>query len=863
MTTKKTFAFITLLLLCHWSRAGEQPALADRIAASLQSYLADFPKEKVTVQTDKDLYVPSDIIWFHAWITSRAGSKIMNLSPELIVSLYNAAGIFITGDKFQISEGKVSGDLRLPEILTSGRYYLVAHTPLQLSTEEIFIKPVLVDQPYEQDARVMPEDAGRIYPPGTEVQVNLAVFTTAGQPADRYTFDYQVTHAGVTLVSGKTRSAGGKASVFFRTPDDTGGEPVKLVLSHTRNLWNQAFYLRTGSDKISIRFYPEGGHVMNNVALKMGYFATSNGQVPITLEADIQDNTGAIISKTSTFAPGYGLFPFRAEPGKSYRLVITSDYGKGQFFPIPAHNPEKMAVMVTRPDKDYISALAVFSDEKPREVTVTVTEKFSLIWAATYEIAKSARIQIPTEDFEPGIQQLTFFDKEGNVLANRLVYTAPQENLHLSVKPERRGNQIAVTMETRNRNNLPADGNFTISVADQSRVNKNGHLWYDYQNFDAELKNPVLHIPGIAEKTGSMGTALDYALIANELKSFSWVNVLSSSRNIPDILAEKGISGKVTGKKGEPLPNIRINMLNTKYMQSYSATSDENGNFFLPGLNPVDLSHFSISATDDRGRGNYNVVPDPCFSDKIGREIQKTDSKYAALYVTEPVSAGYLADNPGLLAKAPQMVRQELPNPKKQRNESYKNLLQTSTSLLEVIKMMKPYTITNGQIVFHGTQNSIHHQSGALIVLDGQKMGTSADVLSMIPPGDVETVNISLDPMDIQKYTGFNSVGLIEITTKKGEFTNPSSGTSGINQTEELYRDQYRIPRNFAALNGQQPGGPGDLRTTLLWEPVIKPDSQGIITFTTTIPASKTNFVICVSGIDTEGNFGKNTVVIP
>ena len=863
MNIKKTAASIFLILASQFIQAQDQSDLAGRIAAALNTNNEAFPKEKVAVQTDKDLYVPSDIIWFNAWITSRASSNIRNLSPELIVSLYNAGGVFITGDKFQIQDGQVTGDLRLPDILSSGRYYLVAHTPLQLSTEDIYIRPILIDQPYEQDARVVPEDDGIIYPSGAEVQVGLSVFTATGQPTDRYTFDYQVVHAGKTLVSGKTRSVMGKASVQFKTPDETGDQPLKLILSNSRNLWNQTWFLRTGSDKISVRFYPEGGNVIDNIALKMGYFATGNGQDPVSLEAEIQDNTGATVGRTTTFAPGYGLFPFRAEPGKSYRLVITSEYGKGQFFPVPAQNPEKMAVMVTRPDNSHISAAMFLTDDKPREVTVVVTEKFRLIWAATYEISKSARIQIPVDDFDPGIQQLTFLDKDGSVLANRLVYTAPEKTIQLSVNPEINGKQLTVTVEATNGINPPASGNYTISVADQSRVFNNVTNWYDYFNLDAELKNPVLHIPEIAGKTASMNTALDYALIANELKSFSWIAILGSSHNSPDYLIEKGISGKVTGRKGEPVPNVRINLLNTQYMHSYSATSGENGIFSLPGVNPVDLSHFSISLSDDRGRGTYNAVIDPGFTDKIGQEILKTDRRYSNHFPAIPLSFEYLSANPGFVIKAPQMVRQEVPSQKKQRNDSYKNLLQTSTSLAEVIKMMKPYTITNGQIVFHGTQNSIYHQSGALIVLDGQKMGTSADVLSMIPPGDVESVNISLDPMDIQKYTGFNSVGLIEITTKKGEFTGTAARPSGINQAENLYRDQFRIPRSFSLQNDQPANGGKDLRTTLLWEPNARPGNKGTITLTSSLPGNKTNYLITVSVIDPDGNFGKSTVIIP
>jgi hypothetical protein len=63
--------------------------------------------------------------------------------------------------------------------------------------------------------------------------------------------------------------------------------------------------------------------------------------------------------------------------------------------------------------------------------------------------------------------------------------------------------------------------------------------------------------------------------------------------------------------------------------------------------------------------------------------------------------------------------------------------------------------------------NSINNQDGALIVVDGIKMGTDASVLSTIPVSDIAHINASTNTMDIQKYSGMNNVGVIEIYTKK------------------------------------------------------------------------------------------------
>jgi hypothetical protein len=104
----------------------------------------------------------------------------------------------------------------------------------------------------------------------------------------------------------------------------------------------------------------------------------------------------------------------------------------------------------------------------------------------------------------------------------------------------------------------------------------------------------------------------------------------------------------------------------------------------------------------------------------------------------------------------------ESANQKKQEGYS------SDRSIFEILMEIKPYRLENGRITFGiGTMNSINNQDGALIVVDGIKMGTDASVLSTIPVSDIAHINASTNTMDIQKYSGMNNVGVIEIYTKK------------------------------------------------------------------------------------------------
>jgi len=91
------------------------------------------------------------------------------------------------------------------------------------------------------------------------------------------------------------------------------------------------------------------------------------------------------------------------------------------------------------------------------------------------------------------------------------------------------------------------------------------------------------------------------------------------------------------------------------------------------------------------------------------------------------------------------------------------------TDVLDIIKEIKQFTIINNQIVFQGGVNSLNYQQGALIIIDGVRVGTDIGVLETVSTSDIENINISTNVVDIHAYTGLNSQGIIEITTLTGK----------------------------------------------------------------------------------------------
>ncbi|MEI6276852.1 MAG: MG2 domain-containing protein [Prolixibacteraceae bacterium] len=204
----------------------------------------------------------------------------------------------------------------------------------------------------------------------------------------------------------------------------------------------------------------------------------------------------------------------------------------------------------------------------------------------------------------------------------------------------------------------------------------------------------------------------------------------------------------------------------------------------------------------------------------------------------------YYTNNEGLFPKAPKIYKEN-----NTALENQRRMFESATSILEVIKTLKPYKIQNNMIVFIGSENSLNYQGGALIVLDGQMLGTDISQLSGINPSEVDHINVSTNAMDIQRYTGLNSVGLIEIFQKKATMTELAPAS----ESNEKYDQGHRIPGIFPA---SPANAKRDTRTTLLWIPEQKVDVTGLFEFSLTSGAVYTDFVVEVQGISENGRAG-------
>jgi len=155
----------------------------------------------------------------------------------------------------------------------------------------------------------------------------------------------------------------------------------------------------------------------------------------------------------------------------------------------------------------------------------------------------------------------------------------------------------------------------------------------------------------------------------------------------------------------------------------------------------------------------------------------------------------------------------------------------------------------SGKIVFRGG-NSFIAQDGAMIVIDGTKLGTDASQLNTINPQDVDDIQILLNPVDMSRYTSLNSIGIIEITTRRGKNMVATTDVKETSESGNTFKPEAIGNEKY------------DLKTTLQWIPVLFTNENGeaLIPFKTS--GIKSSFVLEIAGFTDRGNWIANKTEI-
>lgn len=349
--------------------------------APIQSYLEKAmrfnlysPQEKVYLHFDNTGYFKGEIIRFKAYVMRCDTQKPTDLSHVLYVELINPTGDVEESRKLRIVDGEAEGDIKVDSIMTTGFYEIRAYTRYMTNwgTHACF-------------SRVLP------------------IFKAPRKEGD---------YSRMELDQFSYR----KRLPSVRVDDDS------LIID-------------TYTHAMSVKFYPEGGDLVNGLKSKVAFTITDENGAKVVTTGTIQDEKKNTVATISTDTLGRGIFEFTPQAGHTYYAVVKNHKDKDKQYPLPTPRADGTVLTLnTLGEIDIEADIRCSLGMQGKLLGYAMMHNGTIIECDTMTASNLIHLTFNRFVLPDGVNQLTVFDSDGKIQAERLFFIYPDPSEIDSIK---------------------------------------------------------------------------------------------------------------------------------------------------------------------------------------------------------------------------------------------------------------------------------------------------------------------------------------------------------------------------------------------------------------------------------------------
>ena len=347
-------------------------------------------------------------------------------------------------------------------------------------------------------------------------------------------------------------------------------------------------------EKLNVRFFPEGGQLVEGVTSQVAFKAESKNEGNIELSGTIYTKEGTEITSFETLHDGMGRFEYTpsAQPaiakvdfqGKKYEFTLPQALPNGYVLSTVS-NAGALLVKVSCNAATPQDTLAVFISHQGRPY---VHQLISCRADAPREFI------LPTRKLPAGVLQVSLINRAGNTLCERFVFANPRAPLQISTEGLKEVYApyapIRCELQIKNAKGEPVSGELSVSIRDGVRSD---YLEYDNNIFTdllltSDLKG-YIHQPGyyFASPSPRKQTELDVLLMVHGWRKYDMSQAISTAPFTPLQLPETqlALNGQVKSTiLKNKLKDIALSVIVKKDDQFITGgtVTDENGRFTIP-----------------------------------------------------------------------------------------------------------------------------------------------------------------------------------------------------------------------------------------------------------------------------------------
>ena len=843
---KKLYKYVILLLIFLPARLSAQ---VQEISAAFSRYQSQAPQEKLFVHIDRTFYLAGETIWFKVYDIDGNSNKPLSLSGIAYIEVLDKDQHPVLQAKIEIRDSKGEGSFRIPLSIPSGQFVFRAYTNWMknFSPDFYFMQPLTI-----LNTRYSTSPASSTSPTASSSPLSSTSPTPSSSPA----------------------SPSSPASSQAPAPD--------------------------------IRFFPEGGNLVNGLTAVVAFKATSASGKGIPCRGVIIDQNKDTITGFQSARFGMGRFTFTPARGTTYTALTEIDHriirqelpaAYDQGYAMQADNSDehrlRIIVHVARtPSGSFASSSSSPSSGSPLSSgSFPSSSPLLYLFVHTRGVLKSVQVNsitnntayfyIDKDSLGDGISHITIFNGERMPVCERLYFNRPRQQLHIDAvvkgplaTPATEAQpafltrkKISVDLSATDPSGLPVPANLSMSVfLIDSLQSIPGENILSYLLLGSDLKGRIDSLSYYFSEPGpQVEEALDNLMLTQGWTRFRWEELMKNKQPYFEFLPETDgsiVNGKITDRRtGQAVPQVTGYLsVPGKSFRLSTAISRPDGNIYFHLDNFHGTKELIVQTNSQTDSNDRIDIANP-FSDQYSY-LPMPDSLYPKKFEAQLLyrSINSQAENAyrSALKNRFQPVREDtIPfygQPDRQYHlDDYTRFTTTEEVIQEFVDNV--HVRRQSGKAFFRVRNALFNlffDDDPLLLIDGVPVFNGDKMVAMDP--------LKIERIDVVSHRYFLgpsiSDGVVSFKSYDGQLAgyelDPSAVAiqyNGLSQQREFYAPVYET-------DAEELSTIPDFRNQLLWSPDITTDTAGKKHLTLYTSDLTGNYVLFVQGMTSDGLAG-------
>ncbi|WP_448699011.1 MG2 domain-containing protein [Mucilaginibacter sp. AW1-3] len=364
-----------------------------------------------------------------------------------------------------------------------------------------------------------------------------------------------------------------------------------------------------------IRFFPEGGSMVENVAGLVAFKAEDPSGKIVTVKGNLVSSTGDTLSRFESVAQGMGSFVFIPEPNKTYTIKGVFNNNQPFSTQLPAALPKGYVLHVSNADSAHLRITistneATMADNPDKEVTFMARHAGVRFLSSPIKfVFLQINATVPKNKFPAGVSSVTIYDKQLKPQCERLVYVPDSTSAKaLTIKTDKQQytskEKVTVSINTAGVNE-PVRANLSVSVVDANAIPVSEGNIASYLMLQSEVKGTIEHPEMYFDQANANRyKQLDLLLMTQGWRDFVWRRLADDGIHITHA-TENGfaVTGSLRQKfANKPIPgaNVTLTVKGEVLSEQFMAKTDSEGKYAFNGIPIVGNKEVTLASFDDK-----------------------------------------------------------------------------------------------------------------------------------------------------------------------------------------------------------------------------------------------------------------------